>query len=158
VGIVAFGAYLWVHVGTPFASYITQRNAWGEHSSPFALYFQAHQLVREIFGRVPGTPVSLNAVAGLLGAVFLAWGLVHVWRARRSVPLVALVWTLGVAVLTVTSDQVPPNPRMLLCAFPLLIVLAARIEGRAYRRLIAITSISLVALSMVTFVSTGLRP
>jgi hypothetical protein len=27
--------------------------------------------------------------------------------------------------------QLPPNPRMLLCAFPLLIVLAAQIEGRA---------------------------
>jgi MFS family permease len=159
VGIVTFGAYLWARVGTPFASYISQQDAWQEHSSPFALYDQARTLFDEIFHPAPGVPPpSLNIIVGLLGLVFLVWGLSSVWRTRRSVPLVAVVWTLGVTFLTITSAQVPPNPRMLLCAFPILIVLAARLEGRAYRRLIAATTVLLVGLSVLTFVSTSLRP
>jgi hypothetical protein len=58
----------------------------------------------------------------------------------------------------VTSDQVPPNPRMLLCAFPLLIVLAARIEGRAWRRMMCLTCAALIVLSPLTFTATVLRP
>jgi hypothetical protein len=69
-----------------------------------------------------------------------------------------LVWTVGVAVLTTTSDQLPPNPRMLLCAFPLLIVLAAQIEGRAWRRMIYLTSAALIVLSPLTFIAKVLRP
>jgi hypothetical protein len=157
LGIVAFGAYLWARVGSPFASFTVQRDAWQNHSGPLALYFRAHGLFEEIFGSGHG-PINPNAVLGLLGAVFLAWGLVHLWRARDSVPVVASVWTVGVAVLTVTSDQVPPNPRMLLCAFPLLIVLAARIEGRAWRRMICVTAAALIVLSPLTFIARVLRP
>ena len=157
LGIVAFGAYLWARVGSPFASFTVQRDAWQNHSGPLAQYFQAQRLFEGIFGSGHG-PVNLNAIVGLLGAVFLAWGLVHLWRARDSVPVVALMWTVGVAVLTVTSDQLPPNPRMLLCAFPLLIVLAAQIEGRAWRRMIYLTSAALIVLSPLTFIARVLRP
>ena len=81
LGIVAFGAYLWVRVGSPFASFTVQRDAWQEHSGPLALYFQAQRLFEEIFGSGHG-PINLNDVLGLLGAVFLAWGLLRLWRAR----------------------------------------------------------------------------
>lgn len=159
MGVVAFGAYLWARVGTPFGSYIVQRDAWKNHSTPLALYDQAHLLFNEIFhASVRTPPANLNIVAGLLGAVFLAWGLIEMWRARGSVPLVAIAWTLGVACLIVTSAHVPPNPRMLLCTFPILIVLAARLRGRAYQRLIGATTVSLVVFSVLTFVSSSLRP
>ena len=157
LGIVAFGAYLWVRVGSPFASFTVQRDAWQNHSGPLALYFHAQRLFEEIFGSGNG-PINLNDVLGLLGAVFLAWGLLRLWRARDCVPRVASVWTVGVAVLTVTSDQVPPNPRMLLCAFPLLIVLAAQIDGRAWRRMVCLTSAALIVLSPLTFIARVLRP
>jgi hypothetical protein len=52
----------------------------------------------------------------------------------------------------------PPNPRMLLCAFPLLIVLAARTKGRAWRRMIYLTCVALVVLSPLTFTAKLLRP
>jgi hypothetical protein len=47
---------------------------------------------------------------------------------------------------------------MLLCAFPLLIVLAAQIEGRAWRRMIYLTSATLIVLSPLTFIAKILRP
>jgi hypothetical protein len=159
-GAVAFGSYLWVHTGSPFASYIAQRDAWHEHSSPLALFSQAEQLVDEIFGphtwRHPN--INLNYIAGLLGAVFMVWALPYLWRARDRVSPVAIVWTLGVAFLTVTSDQVPPNPRMLICAFPLLIALAAQLGRTGYRRLIVWSTGALVLMSALTFYASALRP
>lgn len=160
VGILAFGAYLWAHTGSPFASYIAQHDAWGEHSGPLALYFQAQHLVVEIFGhhtwRHPN--INLNLIAGLLGAAFMAWAFLYLWRSRRQLPAVAITWTLGVAFLTVTSDQVPPNPRMLICAFPLLIVVAAKLGRPGYRRLIACSTGTLVVMSVLTYVASALRP
>jgi hypothetical protein len=88
----------------------------------------------------------------------MAWALRYFWRARGRIPVTALVWTLGVVFLTVTSDQVPPNPRMLLCAFPLLLALAVELGDRGYRRLIGASSLMLVVMSMLTFVGSSLRP
>ena len=158
-GLVAFGIYLWAHTGNPFASYIAQHDAWGEHSGPLAIYYQGYHLVRETL-RLPGgwKRFNLNLLSGVLGAAFLAWALSYLWRARRRLSAVAITWTLGVALLTVTSDQVPPNPRMLLCAFPLLVAIAAELGRRGYRRLIGWSSTALVVMSLLTVVASLLRP
>jgi Gpi18-like mannosyltransferase len=162
VGIAAFGIFLWAWTGSPLASYTTQhqKTGWKEGSSPFALYYQARKLVQEIFGHHslhhPG--INLNLPAGLLGAAFLAFALLLLWRNRNVVSLGALVWTAGVAVLTITSDQTPPNARMLICAFPAVLVVAKELQGKAVRRLIVSSTVLLVAMSFVSFVGTGLRP
>ncbi len=160
LGIVAFGAYLWLHTGTPFASFIAQHDAWGERSSPLALYSQAERLAHQVFNfhSFNHPTINLNLIAGLVGAAFMFWALRYLWRARHRVPLTAIVWTLGVCVLTVTSDQVPPNPRMLLCAFPLLVALAAELSRNGYRRLLIASTVLLLVMSPVTFVSNALRP
>ena len=76
----------------------------------------------------------------------------------RGISLGAWVWTIGVAVLTLTSDKTPPNPRMLLCAFPVLVAIAAPRTGRRQRILLGISGILLVAMSIGTFAGGGLRP
>lgn len=159
-GIMAFGAYLWIHTGTPFASFITQRLAWHEHSSPFALYFDARLLVKELlaFHSFSHPGIDLNMISGLFGTAFLVWGLIHLWRARALVPPAAIVWALGVALLTVTSDEVPPNPRMLLCAFPVLFALAAQLRRVAYVRMLRLTTFLMIGMSLLTFVGNSLRP
>jgi hypothetical protein len=147
VGIIAFGAYLWIHTGTPFASFITQHDAWHEHSSPIAIFFDARKLVRQLlaFHSFSHPGIDLNMVSGLR-------------RARALVPAPAIAWTLGVAALTVTSDEVPPNPRMLLCAFPLLLAVAAQLQRVAYVRMLRISTFLLVGMSLLTFVGNSLRP
>ncbi len=160
LGILAFGGYLWVHTGTPFATFVAQHDAWHEHSSPFALAFDAYHLVAQVlaFHSFAHPSIDLNLVSGLAGTVFLGWGLLHLWRSRALVPAPALAWTGGVALLTVTSDNVPPNPRMLLCAFPLLLAVAARLQGAAYRRLIFTSSCLLVGMSLLAFAGNSPRP
>ena len=159
LGIAAFGAFLWIWTGSPFASYIAQHDGWQEHSSPLALYWIAHHLwmsIRQFTWAHPG--INLNDIGGLLGAAFLFYALRLLWRERRTVPLAALLWTAGAAVLTLTSDQTPPNARMLLCAFPAVIVIARRYEGRAFRNVMIGCVLFLLVMSPLTFVGTSLRP
>jgi hypothetical protein len=68
------------------------------------------------------------------------------------------VWTLGVSYLMVTSEYTPPNPRLLITAFPALIVLAYYVRGRAFVWLAGINAVLLAGMSALTFVGTTLRP
>jgi hypothetical protein len=160
LGAICFGIYLWLWTGSPFASYIAQRYGWDERSTPLALMHTATRLWHEIihFRGLPHAGVNLNYLSGLLGAAFLAWALVLMWRHRARIPVAAIVWTLGISFLIVTSLNVPPNPRMLICAFPALMVVAYHLRGVAYRRLIAISTGLLVVMSVISFVGIGLRP
>jgi hypothetical protein len=159
-GAIGLGAYMWAHTGSPFAVYIAQRYGWHESSTPWAIPRLVEALVQEIDGTAKLHPqVDLNIIAGLLGTAFLAWGLWLIWRNRRRIPVPAILWTVGIAGLTLTSNATPPNARMLLCAFPVLLVVAKEVQsvkGRGW--LLGTTFVLTVAMSIVTFVSTGLRP
>jgi len=161
VGLGCFALFLWIWTGSPLASYTTQGSTWGwqESTTPSAIPRQASTLIQEI-GKFtwhhPG--INLNFVSGLIGTVFLFYALWRLWHWRSAVSLVALVWTLGVAALTLTSANTPPNPRMLLCAFPAVLVVGAEAEGRRQKRLLWFTLFLTIAMSMGSFVGSGLRP
>jgi hypothetical protein len=177
VGAVGFAVFLWFWVGTPLANYKAQKIAWGETSSILAVYIQTRTFVNE-FVRWHGLGnINLNLPAGFLGAFFMVWALWQMWKLRRGLPsvklteegagttligsgvsLVAWVYTLFVAALVLTSDKTPPNPRMLICAFPLLFAVAAPRTGRSQKILISITVILLIAMSIGTFADGSLRP
>jgi len=160
-GLIGFGAFLWIWTGSPFASYTTQHAQWGwqESSSPLAIPNQVSLLVHQFANATFHHPgIDLNVISGLAGTVFLFYALWRLWYWRRSVSLVALLWTVGVGVLTLTSANVPPNPRMLISAFPAVLVVGAEPEGRKQRRLLFWTVLLTVAMSMGTFVGNGLRP
>ena len=159
-GIAGFAIFLWSWTGTPFASFETQRYDWHETTTPLALPRVIGTLFKQAIGSAgpPHPNVDLNLVAALLGTAFLVWALVHLWRSRGHVPAYAIVWTLVIGFMTVTSNATPPNARMLICAFPAVLVVAAHLRGRAFTRLLASSTVLLVAMSLVTFVGTGLRP
>jgi hypothetical protein len=100
----------------------------------------------------------MNLVVGFVGAILLIVLLVLLARSWRTVSIAALVWTAGIAFLAVTSEYVPPNPRLLLTAFPALLVLARYVKGRAFWVLSATNGALLLGLSWWTFVGVGLRP
>ncbi len=160
VGLLAFAGFLWAWTGTPFASFRAQRYAWHEKSTPMALVHTARRLLHQVerFHSLHHPGINLNYVAGLLGAVFLAAGLWLLWQRRREVGWAVLAWTAVVSLLIVTSANTPPNPRMLLVDFPVLVVFARRLRGRAFRVMLAVEVVLLVSMSLVTYVGTGLRP
>ena len=155
-GAGAFAAYLWAHTGTPLATYHTQHYGWGEKTDPFALVHQARSLADEIsFAHFNHPTINLNLVAGLVGAAFLLAGVVLLVRRGRGISVEAVVWTAAIAWLAVTSEFVPPNPRLLITAFPVVIVFA---RARRPRLVLALNGLLLIGLSYLTFYGHTLRP
>jgi len=155
-GIVAFGAFLWAWTGSPFATYYAQHHEWSEKTNPLALVTLVIRLADEVLAGFH--EVNANYVAGLLGAFVLIAGLILLVKTRPRISVPALVWTFGISLLVVTSENVPPNPRMLITAFPVVLVLAYRLKGRAFSWLIGASVVLLVLTSAMSYVGTTLRP
>jgi hypothetical protein len=159
VGAGAFATFLWLWTGSPFASLIAQRDGWSERTDALALVHLAEQLADQISLRHFNHPtIDLNLAVGLGGAVILVVLLVLVLRNRREMSIEAIVWTLGISWLGMTSEFVPPMPRLLITAFPAVIVVARYVRGRPFTALLWINGIALAGLSALTFVGTTLRP
>jgi hypothetical protein len=158
-GVSAFAAFLWAWTGTPFATLLAQRYGWREKTDPFALVHLARSLAGEIsFSHFNHPTINLNLVVGLAGAILLIVLLVLLFRTRRLVSVEAMVWTLGISFLDVTSEYTPPNPRLLITAFPAVLVVGHCVRGRAYSWLLWATGASLIAMSALTFIGVTLRP
>jgi hypothetical protein len=159
VGAGAFAIFLWAWTGSPFASLIAQRDGWSERTDLLALVHLAEQLADEMSLRHFNHPtINLNLVVGLGGAILLIGLLVLVARNRREMSVEAIVYTLGIAWLGMTSEYVPPMPRLLITAFPAIMVVARYVRGRAFVALVCVNGVALAGLSALTFVGTTLRP
>jgi len=159
VGIVAFGIFLWVWTGTPLATFRAQHYGWGERTDPLALFHQARTLASELsLKHFDYHAVNLNIIVGLAGALVLVVGVVLLLRRPRLVSPAAIAWTLGVGFLAVTSEYTPPNPRLLLTAFPAVLVIAHRTHGRSFRWVLGASTVLLVVMSAITYVGIALRP
>jgi hypothetical protein len=159
VGAASFAVFLWIWTGSPFASLIAQRDGWSEKTDLFALVHLTEQLGDQIsFSHFNHPTIDLNLVVGLGGAILLIGLLVLVVRNRREMSIEAIVYTLGIAWLGMTSEYVPPMPRLLITAFPAVIVVARYVRGRPFTVLLWANGIALAGLSALTFVGTTLRP
>lgn len=158
-GIVGVESFLWAWTGTPFAYTIAQRFGWGERADPLALAFLTKSLIKEISVAHFNHPtINLNSIIGLVGAALLLVLVVLLLRSRREVSIEAIIWTIGISLIAITSQYVPPNPRLLITAFPALVVLARYMRGRAFSKLLWVNGVLLVLMSAITFVSVTLRP
>ncbi|HEY1590408.1 MAG TPA: hypothetical protein VGF81_01340 [Solirubrobacteraceae bacterium] len=159
-GAVALGAFLWAWTGTPFAITETQRIGWKEKTDPLALVHLVKRLADQVsFSHFNHPTVNLNYVVGLLGAILLVVLLYLMVRIRRTISIEAWLWTLGITFLMVTSEYIPPNPRLLITAFPAVMVLAYYVKKRVAFGALAFANGALLAgLSALTFVGITLRP
>src|SRR6202012_1258731 len=82
--------------------------------------------------------INLNLVVGFVGAILMLWELVLLWKYRRELTLPAITWTLGVTFFAATSEYVPPNPRMVITAFPMLMLIARRVRGKWFATIISL--------------------
>jgi Gpi18-like mannosyltransferase len=158
LGLIGFAAFMWAWTGDPLTSYYAQHHEWSEKTNPLALVTLILRLIKDSHFTGLFLHINLNYVSGLLGAIFLIVAIVLLFKLRPWIPAPAFVWTLGVAFLAVTSENVPPNPRMLITAFPAVLVVAARLKGKAFNWLMAGSVTLLLAMSAATFVGTALRP
>ncbi len=158
-GLIGVLAYLWAWTGTPFAYLTAQHYGWMEKFDPLALAHLAIRLANEIsFSHFNHPTINLNWPVGLIGAVVLLVLLVLMFRIRCTVSVEAWVWTLGISFLAVTSEWVPPNPRLLITAFPAVIVLAYYLKRWAFGWMLLANGALLAGMSALTFVGVTLRP
>lgn len=158
-GIISFAVFLWLWTGSPLANYEAQHHGWSEKTDPLAIVHMTGTLLNEISLNHFNRPtINLNLIVGLIGAVLLIGMLVLLFRERHRVSVEALAWTAGISFLALTSEYVPPNPRLLITAFPAVMVLARYLHGRAWSAVLWGNGILLVVLSLCTFWGTTLRP
>lgn len=159
LGLIGVLAYLWAWTGTPFAYWISQHSGWMEKFDPLALIHLAIRLAHHIsFAHFNHPTINLNWPVGLIGAVVLVVLLVLMARIRKTISIEAWLWTLGISFLAVTSEWVPPNPRLLITAFPAVIVLAYYFKRRGFGLMLLVNGALLAGMSALTFVGVTLRP
>jgi hypothetical protein len=153
-------SYLWARTGSPFATAIAQRDGWHEHSDPLAVVHLATKLGSQIsFAHFNHPTINLNLVSGLLGAVALFAMLALVWRSRREMSTEAIVWTLGISFVALTAAYpFSANPRVLITAFPAVMVVGRYVSGRRFALLAGVSCAGLAGLGLLTFVGKTLRP
>jgi len=178
IGALSFMAFLWAWTGNPMANYYAQHHGWGEKTDPIAL---VHLVTREAPRFDPShfnSPVSahvcmrsaqwmawcqhnridLNDVSGFVGAILMAYELWLLWRYRRELSLPAIAWTLIITFLAFTSEYVPPNPRMQITAFPMLVLIARRVRSQRFAPILYLNAVLLVGMGLLTFYQHVLRP
>ncbi len=159
IGAVAFMAFLWAWTGHPLANYITQHHAWSEKTDPFAL---VHLVTREVPRFDPNhfnhPWIDLNDISGFLGALLMAYELWLLWRYRHELSLPAITWTLIITFLAFSSEYVPPNPRMQITAFPMLVLLARRVRRQGFAPILFLNTFLLLGMGLLTFYKHVLRP
>ena len=156
LGIGGFAVYLWAWTGTPLASLKAQHYGWGERINPAALLDQGQALWRNI--STGHWMHDLGPLAAVVGTGVLAVGLVLLLRRPRTISAPALAWTLGIAVVAVLSQNVPPNPRILITAFPAVLVLARSCSGWRLGCLIGTSTLLLILTSALTYGGHTLTP
>ena len=102
--------------------------------------------------------IDLNAVLALLGTAFLLLGFKLLWDHRARVPATAWVWTVCVSVLALTSAKTPPNPRLLILAFPLVIVVGKALADAQLPASDEVNLLATIVASPITYVGMWLRP
>jgi hypothetical protein len=158
-GLAAFMAFLWAWTGNPLATYLAQHHGWSETTTPLSLWNMAVKLSHQIsFSHFNEPTINLNLVIGLIGGVVLLIWLVLVWFDRREISPEAILWTLAIVFLAYTSSNVPPLPRMLITAFPALMVVARYAHGRWFALIVWANGVLLAGLSLLTFYGFTLRP
>jgi hypothetical protein len=158
-GLIGVIAFMWAWTGSPVAYWTTQHYGWKERFDLLALPHLAIRLAHHIsFAHFNHPTINLNWPVGLVGAAILVVLLVLMLRIRGTISLEAWVWTLGISFIAVTSEWVPPNPRLLITAFPAVIVPAYYLKRKGFGWLLVGNGVLLVVMSAVTFVGVTLRP
>jgi hypothetical protein len=150
LGFVAFMVYLRIHTGTFSAWRLTERGGWKSYPSadyPFRILWT--------FLRNPLSPTLTGQIL-VVGTVVAVIGVVLMVRERQPVPV--LLYGFGVVASAAFSEPVGLRPRFLMLAFPMVIALGTRYEGRTHRVLVAVSSALLVAMTVLELSSWAVFP
>jgi hypothetical protein len=142
VGFGVWALYQWRRVGSAFAFVDAERRGWGNGNSWGTSVLRS---TRDLF-------VSRNRfhtpwpLLVTLSTVLFVSGIVILIIKRREVPVVWIVYSVGIAAFALSVNNVWPIPRFLMPAFPALAALVQRLPARVYTILL-VGSAGLMVLS-----------
>ena len=90
------------------------------------------------------------------GTVAAVIGVVLMFREHQPPPVI--LYGLGAVVAAAISQPVGLRPRFLMLAFPLIIALATRYQGRTYRWLVALSALLLAGFTVLELASRAVFP
>lgn len=122
LGFAFYMVWLWRHTGVLNAWRLTERDGWQSYPS---LRYPFHIL--DVFF---SNPWAAYKTIDLLIMGMLFTGVALYWAFRQRQPGPVLAYMLSAVVLITLSRPVGLRPRFLLVAFPLIIAVALRFEGR----------------------------
>jgi hypothetical protein len=154
-GLLAYFAFLWVRTGDPGGWFRSQSEAWRDHVDI------AGTTVGRVTALVQDPNLSLgvrelNDLVNTLGLVFVVASLVLLWRWRP--PGAVIVYGLGVLAMALASDHVGARPRFLFAAFPLVLALGVRLQGRLYAAALGTSAAGLAVFSFLVFGTRAVTP
>jgi hypothetical protein len=145
----------WVQTGHPLEWLRVEHVTWHDHSGFTVGVF--HRVMDFVHSGTLGFGVGdLNDpvwAGGFLLALVGAWLLV-----RRRLPAALTIYGLGALVFAASSYNVGPRPRPLLVAFPVVIAIAASVTGWRWRVVLVASTLGLVAMSLLTFLTLSAVP
>ena len=150
LGFVAYMTYVTVRTGQLNAWRLTERGGWKSYPS-LAYPFR-------IVGTFLRNPVSPTLTGQILffGTVAAVAGIVLMVREHQPVPVLLYgICAVGAAAI---SQPVGLRPRFLMLAFPMVIALATRYEGRAHRWLVGVSAVLLLGFSVLELASRAVFP
>ncbi len=152
LGIAALAVFLWAWTGTPFAVYLAQHYGWHQQNQPLALAgLPVARRILSDHAHLLTHFLTWNILDGVVGAVFLACSIRQLVRYRHELTTGALLLPAGIAAVTIWSILTPPNARMLLIAFPAVMIWGRRLSGRTFVAFAAIEAVLLIFTSALTF-------
>jgi nitrate reductase NapE component len=167
-GIGAFGIFLWIRTGSPLATVQAQANGWHQNGNPVEL------MVHVISAMASGPSaylathhVNLDFISGLLGAVFLILSVLILSRHGSTVSflpdgtgisLEGYAWVVGIGLMTLWSIRTPPNPRMLMLAFPSVAIWAEHLKTKGLLVFVTVETVAFLVMSAMTFHGRLLTP
>ncbi len=151
LGVLGYFAYLGVHTGDPRAWFDVQARGWGERTD-FGV--RSWELTVDFLRDPLVDPYVLLHGLSLFAALVLIALLF--WRPRPPAELT--LFALGVVGLSLASATLNARPRFLFFAFPLVIVLARRLHGRAYGVVVAGSAAAMALLGVFYFLEKAYYP
>jgi hypothetical protein len=154
-GLVAYFGFLWVRTGDPLGWFRSQSVAWRDHVDFGGTTFgRVVDLVRD-----PHLSLGvrdLNDFVNSIGLLFVVLSVVLLLRWRP--PGAVIVYGLGVLAMALASDHVGARPRFLLAAFPLVLAVGVRLDGKRYAAALGTSAAALAVFSFLVFGTRAVTP
>jgi hypothetical protein len=149
-GLLAYFGFLWVRTGSPLAWFTVERGGWHQQLDPTTAWAEVSRFLQHPIGNIEDTAEFAALVFVAVAAVLLV---------RSRLPPILLVWTagiIGIALLSQASGGI--RARFILTAFPLVIVMALYLRGKAFALYLAVSGCLLAVVAAITVSSLALTP